>query len=121
MSKQWPAWYFGPGEQSKIFNAAEEVPPGWFDHPSKVRAADAAAPENSKDAWEGFTKDELTQALRQAGEKIDARWSARKLFERAKELNLFVDDAAEESDGDSDSDGGEEEPETDSESAEQTE
>lgn len=25
----WPAWHYGPNGEAEIFNAAEEVPPGW--------------------------------------------------------------------------------------------
>ena len=29
----WPAWFYGPNGESEIFNAKEEVPPGWSDTP----------------------------------------------------------------------------------------
>lgn len=34
----WPAWFFGPGGESKIFNKPEDVPKGWADHPDKAKA-----------------------------------------------------------------------------------
>ena len=35
-NKSWPAWYYGPNNQAKVFSSPEEVPSGWQDHPSKV-------------------------------------------------------------------------------------
>lgn len=32
----WPAWYYGPNNQSATFGSPEEVPAGWKDHPSLV-------------------------------------------------------------------------------------
>lgn len=32
----WPAWFYGPNNQSATFGSPEEVPPGWADHPSLV-------------------------------------------------------------------------------------
>lgn len=43
MSKEsWPAWYFGPGGQSAIFQNAGEVPQGWQDSPAAFDAPDDA-------------------------------------------------------------------------------
>lgn len=43
MNKEsWPAWYFGPGGQSAIFQRAEEVPEGWQDSPAAFDARDDA-------------------------------------------------------------------------------
>jgi hypothetical protein len=36
---KWPGWYYGPDNASAIFESADEVPEGWEDHPSKVKAA----------------------------------------------------------------------------------
>lgn len=33
---EFPKWAYGPGGKSGIFNAPEEIPAGWEDHPSKV-------------------------------------------------------------------------------------
>lgn len=35
---EWPAWRFGPGGESRIFQENEQIPAGWVDHPSKVVA-----------------------------------------------------------------------------------
>jgi hypothetical protein len=32
----WPAWFYGPNNQSDTFSSPEEVPAGWVDHPSLV-------------------------------------------------------------------------------------
>lgn len=36
----YPAWFYGPDEQSGVFSGPEEVPTGWVDHPSKLAAAE---------------------------------------------------------------------------------
>lgn len=33
-----PAWFYGPGEQRRIFQPDEAIPAGWEDHPAKVKA-----------------------------------------------------------------------------------
>ena len=38
---QWPAWRYGPNGAADIFEAKSEVPKGWVDHPSKVKAEKA--------------------------------------------------------------------------------
>lgn len=39
MSKNdWPAWYFGPRGERKIFEKADDVPKGWADTPAKFPA-----------------------------------------------------------------------------------
>lgn len=49
--KFWPTWFYGPGyiapahgeaepaEFARIFNAQEDVPEGWVDHPSKINTS----------------------------------------------------------------------------------
>jgi hypothetical protein len=34
----FPSWRYGPGDQARIFDCAEDVPKGWQDHPSLVRS-----------------------------------------------------------------------------------
>jgi hypothetical protein len=36
VSTGWPSWRYGPNNQAKVFQRAEDVPAGWADHPSKV-------------------------------------------------------------------------------------
>lgn len=45
MSKdnQWPAWRFGPGGKSDVFQSEKDVPAGWVDHPTKVKEAPKAS------------------------------------------------------------------------------
>lgn len=35
----YPSFRYGPGEKAEIFYHAADVPAGWEDHPSKVKAA----------------------------------------------------------------------------------
>lgn len=37
----WPAWYYGPNGEAEIFNALEEVPPGWSSDPNGPKAEPA--------------------------------------------------------------------------------
>lgn len=56
MSKnEWPAWRYGPGGESKIFEKASEVPAGWQDHPTKHAAAKAPKTEAPKTETPGKT------------------------------------------------------------------
>lgn len=41
-STEWPAWYYGPGGEGKIFDSPDDVPKGWVDHPSKALPLDPA-------------------------------------------------------------------------------
>lgn len=34
--KNWPAWRYGPGGKSAVFESEKDVPAGWQDHPTKV-------------------------------------------------------------------------------------
>ena len=34
----WPGWFYGPNGEAKIFQSPDEVPKGWEDHPTKVKA-----------------------------------------------------------------------------------
>lgn len=89
----WPAWFRGPGGQKQIFHRVEDVPPGWYSgHENRhlIREPEAPPPEDGEDAWGGVPKGELVQMLRQAGEKIRANTSARKMHEKAVELGLLA-------------------------------
>jgi hypothetical protein len=35
----FPAWFYGPNGEAEIFQAEEDVPAGWVDHPAKVGKA----------------------------------------------------------------------------------
>lgn len=43
----WPAWRYGPDGASDVFEHEKDVPPGWVDHPSKVKEATAAPKPNA--------------------------------------------------------------------------
>lgn len=64
----WPSWFYGPNNQSAIFESESLVPKGWQDHPSKVSeekpkpvaaaainpapvASDGATPDVDADGW----------------------------------------------------------------------
>ena len=36
----FPSFRYGPDGQAQVFEREEDVPPGWEDHPSKVKASD---------------------------------------------------------------------------------
>lgn len=36
MTETFPSWRYGPNGAAQVFEAAEDVPPGWFDHPALV-------------------------------------------------------------------------------------
>lgn len=43
--KWGPAFFYGPDGEAEVFNAAEDVPEGWQDHPFKVEdPKEAVAP-----------------------------------------------------------------------------
>lgn len=42
LSRDFPAWRYGPGGVSQIFQSEDAVPAGWVDHPSKIDQAAGA-------------------------------------------------------------------------------
>ena len=40
----WPGWFYGPDGAAAIFRSKDEVPKGWEDHPSKVKAGKKEEP-----------------------------------------------------------------------------
>lgn len=38
MADTFPSWRYGPKGEAKICETADDVPPGWADHPSKAKA-----------------------------------------------------------------------------------
>lgn len=85
----WPSWRYGPNGQSGIFACQDDVPLGWAESPDEVVEPEAPKPQDGKDAWSGYTKETLAQALRKKGEKVHAASSARKLFEKAVEVGAI--------------------------------
>lgn len=45
----FPSWRYGPDGQAAVFDSAEDVPAGWCEHPSEVKAAKAEAPADPFD------------------------------------------------------------------------
>jgi hypothetical protein len=43
-NSSWPAWYYGPNNQSDTFASPEDVPAGWKDHPSLVEPEKVITP-----------------------------------------------------------------------------
>jgi hypothetical protein len=49
MSSSFPAWYYGPKDEARIFDRAEDVPSGWADAPHAVEEGPVAnEPPRSK-------------------------------------------------------------------------
>ncbi len=44
-NRPWPAWRYGPDGVAQVFEKEEDVPEGWFDHPSKVGQEPEEKPE----------------------------------------------------------------------------
>ena len=89
----WPSWRFGPNGQRQIFQSADEVPLGWFETPAEAEEHDvnsSSAPVMDVEQWEGLSKDDLFALLRNAGQKVHANTSARKAFEKCRDLGLLV-------------------------------
>lgn len=68
MRPQWPAWYFGPNGEERIFQKIEDVPKGWQDHPSKFKPR---APEGETEDAEGepleLTREQIVADLERRG------------------------------------------------------
>lgn len=43
-SRDWPAWFNGPNNETRIFNSAGEVPPGWTSGAEKRPALPGVTP-----------------------------------------------------------------------------
>lgn len=56
-SIQFPGWYYGPNGEAEQFNAIEEVPEGWLDHPAKFTGNKQTAPEPKTDKQPLTTRD----------------------------------------------------------------
>jgi hypothetical protein len=81
--KEWPAWRYGPGEASGIFESEGDVPKGWVDHPSKLpapRKAKTLGVDTNMDAYESIR--EIEEGL--AAGKITVEDVERVEMEREK-------------------------------------
>ncbi len=72
--QRWPAWFYGPDNQSAVFESPDEVPEGWDDHPSKVSGS-----EGSEENISSLTKKQISERLTEAGIEHDANWTKDKL------------------------------------------
>lgn len=52
----FPAWFYGPDGASGVFDCADNVPQGWADHPSKVKADKADPFDHDGDGKPGGSK-----------------------------------------------------------------
>lgn len=73
-ANRWPAWYYGPDDQAKIFHSADEVPQGWETHPSKVRQPKKAASDDDR------TIDSIKAELDAKKINYQANWPREKLL-----------------------------------------
>lgn len=64
--KNWPAWHYGPGGESAIFECSADVPDGWKDSPH-----DVDAPKDEKA--------ELVALAESRGVEVDKRWGVKRL------------------------------------------
>lgn len=76
----WPAWRYGPGEQSAIFDKAEDVPPGWEDAPQKV-GADNSPPPEQKPALP-LKRDEIIAALKEREIEFKSNAGTKALYDK---------------------------------------
>lgn len=71
----WPSWRYGPKGEADIFERPEDVPVGWFDHPS-MHGAQAAPIVDDPDT---ASREEVISALKARGIAFDGRWSMKRL------------------------------------------
>jgi hypothetical protein len=85
----WPAWRFGPGGQSQIFDYEDQVPSGWVDHPSKVNEeapaasppTDATPPVKSALPKEAeMNKADIVARLKAKNVPFNSQWAKPKLY-----------------------------------------
>lgn len=71
--KNWPAWRYGPGGKSDVFQHESDVPNGWVDHPSKVVEAPKTTPAATpKTPAPAATKTPAPAPAAAAGTDVDA-------------------------------------------------
>lgn len=83
-TNDWPAWYFGPRGERRIFEQASDVPEGWADTPAAFPAvAEAPTPAPADNDGElarlsdlvakfQAERDKLAEALASLGFAVDA-------------------------------------------------
>lgn len=78
----WPAWFYGPDNQSAIFDSEDQVPQGWEDHWDKVKNSDAAkaiAKAKETDPYKDMTDGDIMKALDDAEIEYKSDWPRDKL------------------------------------------
>jgi hypothetical protein len=111
--QKWPSWRYGPEGQSAVFDAPEEVPEGWEDHPRKVKmvkvarepaktlAAEQRNDEEAKAAVAKLVEDHSQAELAEMLEKMNEAREADDQLEflpgwpKAKLAQLIVDNSVE--------------------------
>lgn len=76
----WPAWYYGPAGEAKVFQSEAEVPQGWLDAPGKhydPTPPIAPAPDTSLP----LTRKQVLAGLSKRGVKFNPRLSTRELYD----------------------------------------
>lgn len=75
-----PAWFFGPGGKSQVFQPGDTIPAGYEDHPSKVSGHDvgggtqtAVAPSNGSTSAVEAAKTKREKAPGQTDPKVSAQ------------------------------------------------
>lgn len=96
--KDFPAWMYGPNDAAEIFESADDIPAGWVDHPSKVKASKVEAKAAPKKPAEDPQTDDRP-ALRVeykalAGKNAFGAWSADLLREKIATLKAAEPPAA---------------------------
>lgn len=71
---EWPAWFYGPDGERKVFQGPDEVPEGWQDSPRPKVSGDL-----NNDGIVEPSKAEIIKTLRERKVAFDARWSIARL------------------------------------------
>jgi hypothetical protein len=77
----FPAYFYGPGGQARVFNAAAEVPAGWADHPTKVKEPNVIDVRGGVPHIKAITKAEISEKLEKLGVEHNPRWSEQRLYD----------------------------------------
>ena len=72
----WPSWRYGPNGEAEIFKTADDVPEGWFDHPSKHAVVKYAPPATPAPPAPPSTPATLTIALSCCANSVTGRCCA---------------------------------------------
>lgn len=76
----WPSWYYGPNGEKAIFERAEDVPEGWFDHEDK-HADTGKEPPKSKETPVPLARKEVVAALKEGEIVFDKAASTKALYD----------------------------------------